>query len=32
MRRFCSTWVVAVATAIILASIAFAGTAPWIFP
>lgn len=32
MRRFLSTWVVAVVTAIVLASVAFAGTAPWMYP
>jgi hypothetical protein len=32
MHRFRSTWVVVVATAIVLAAAAFAGTAPWMFP
>jgi len=32
MHRFCSTWVVVVGTAIVLAAVAFVGTAPWIFP
>jgi hypothetical protein len=31
MHRFRSTWVVVVATAIVLASVAFAGTAPWMW-
>jgi hypothetical protein len=32
MSRFRSTLVVVIGTAIILAAVAFAGTAPWIFP
>jgi hypothetical protein len=32
MRRFRSMWFVVVATAVVLASTAFAGIAPWMFP
>ena len=31
MRRFRSTWVVVVGTAIVLAAAAFAGAAPWMY-
>jgi hypothetical protein len=32
MHRFPSKWVAVVAMAIVLASVAFAGTAPWMWP